>query len=143
LSNDGSRKARLVGIAVSWPRVNRALVKISLGRKGIYGQTLKPPSTEVSSDWLGSPKNREIGPGRSKDLSIKFNRHASAIESDYRLTLTLATGCVVELQPVDSAGAPEVFFPTLVGADRLHDLGITGSGPTIAILDTGISTSIR
>ena len=72
----------------------------------------------MSSGWLGGPRNREIGPGRSKDLSIEFDRHASAIESDYRLTLNFANGCVVELQPVDPAGAPEVFFPTLVSADQ-------------------------
>jgi serine protease AprX len=32
----------------------------------------------------------------------------------------------------------QVFFPQIVGADLLHDQGITGYGVTIAILDTGV-----
>jgi subtilase family serine protease len=35
-----------------------------------------------------------------------------------------------------SQGVPLASGPSLVGADRLHDEGITGAGVTVAILDT-------
>ncbi|HLE55868.1 MAG TPA: S8 family serine peptidase, partial [Rhodothermia bacterium] len=34
---------------------------------------------------------------------------------------------------------PESNYPTLIGADRLHEDGITGEGVTIAVVDTGLS----
>ncbi len=33
---------------------------------------------------------------------------------------------------------PDTFYPALVGADQLHDIGITGAGVTVAVIDTGV-----
>ena len=33
---------------------------------------------------------------------------------------------------------PNTHYPALVGANRLHDLGITGRGVTVAVLDSGL-----
>ncbi len=35
-------------------------------------------------------------------------------------------------------GAQNTFYPTLVGADVLHQQGIDGHGVTVAVLDTGL-----
>jgi subtilisin family serine protease len=32
---------------------------------------------------------------------------------------------------------PDTFYPTMIGADKLHSQGFTGSGVTVAVLDTG------
>ena len=36
---------------------------------------------------------------------------------------------------------PDSVYPTMVGADRLHSEGITGTGVTLAVLDSGMSNS--
>lgn len=37
----------------------------------------------------------------------------------------------------------DTFFPTLVGADRLHQEGVVGTGVTIALVDTGLWAGIQ
>ena len=37
-----------------------------------------------------------------------------------------------------SSSVHETYYPTVIGADRLHEQGITGKGVTIAVLDTGL-----
>ncbi len=37
-----------------------------------------------------------------------------------------------------SSSVQETYYPTVIGADRLHEQGITGNGVTVAVLDTGL-----
>jgi serine protease AprX len=38
----------------------------------------------------------------------------------------------------DPSTRPATYYPTLVGANRLHAMGVTGSGVTVAVLDSGL-----
>ncbi len=52
-------------------------------------------------------------------------------------TSTPAIVTIAILMMLCGAAASEADYPSLVGADLLHDAGITGRGVTVAVIDTG------
>ncbi len=79
----------------------------------------------------------------SLNLKVKFKELASANPSDYsalinvegqeRFTLHANNKNIVQGKQRDT------FFSSIVNADKLHDMGITGRGVGVAVIDTGIS----
>jgi len=109
-----------------------------------------------STEVVGSEESSYIVQASSADAA-----EMAVIKIGGRVTATLniinAVGAVLSEEQADSlrsqaaqitvfkdetlevsSSVHETFYPSLVGADRLHEAGITGKGVTIAVLDTGL-----
>ncbi|MBT8100233.1 MAG: S8 family peptidase, partial [Gammaproteobacteria bacterium] len=89
-------------------------------------------------------------PGDIGKLAVEFANDINLDEAAHSLVVEFSEGCRTEFVPsVPMVGddqkvdkkARETHYVRHVGADRLHQEGITGAGVTVAILDTGVWSS--
>ncbi|MFK8043459.1 S8 family peptidase [Congregibacter sp.] len=62
----------------------------------------------------------------------------AALQSQLTLQARVNEDCIAELVPSYSAPSQDSYYPTVSGAALLHSHGITGSGITVAVLDSGL-----
>lgn len=79
----------------------------------------------------------ELAPGVSY-LNVQFDSATSTWQqSDFDIVLQ-GKHCSIQLAPAYIDNSNDFYFPTVAGADLLHDAGITGRGVTVAIIDSGL-----
>ncbi|EED30985.1 peptidase S8 and S53, subtilisin, kexin, sedolisin [gamma proteobacterium NOR5-3] len=76
-------------------------------------------------------------------VSVRFAfeatpRAIAALQNDIQLTATVAKDCAAELVPSYTEPTKDSYYPDASGAALLHSHGITGSGITVAVLDSGL-----
>ena len=78
-----------------------------------------------------------LNPGVSF-LNVRFDALTNQWQqSDFKL-VAKGVNCESTLAPAYADNSSDVYFPTAVGADLLHEAGITGKGVTVAIIDSGL-----
>ncbi|MCA9923164.1 MAG: S8 family peptidase, partial [Anaerolineales bacterium] len=96
-------------------------------------------STDRDSHWT----NLHVYPlNFSDDDVVTESIPLDAYLSPHTRIRFIGSGLLNGLMAIDNVeisfnSIPNTDFPSLVGADKLHDLGIDGSGITVAVLDTG------
>jgi serine protease AprX len=79
---------------------------------------------------------------KSVEIEIGFSTLSSVSRIDYSLVAHYSNGVakdvVVSSQYIEQGEDRDTFFPTLVRANLAHEMGLTGYGVTVAIIDTGI-----
>ena len=104
---------------------------------------------QSSSSARASTLVREVGGNVTHDLAIIDAVGADLTPAQMR-TLESRGGDVriygdhdVKVASVRPPTYPNSWYPTIVGANRLHAAGITGAGVTVAILDTGFGATLE
>ncbi len=98
-------------------------------------QKRAPASIRLPADNFSLKQVLDVG---ITQLVLKFAAETEVpTQSEINLSLTL-DGCVVELPKAYADNHGDYYYPSLIGADLLHDSGITGSGIGVAIIDSGL-----
>ena len=150
LPNDGTDAITLDQVSVNWPEENGDLKKIKVGAAVIYDVLRPAPVATVADGWHPDIKIRRIMPGSVETLTLEFANDISVDEESYSIIAEFSENCRADFAPsiplvgdgqkVDKK-ARETHFVRHVGADQLHEAGITGNGVTVAVLDTGLWSS--
>ena len=124
----------LDSLAVAWPSGNGDLIEVKLDGAAIYNQSLAPASATIASGWLDTVDKRQINPGASVELKLKWFDSADLDALAYTLSIDTAEGHSVQFDPAGGAcvshvddlitvsGAVVRFDVTNFGsADRLID----------------------
>ena len=129
-------------LTMTWPAVLGQLDDLSIAGKRVA-------ESQLSSEDEGSLTltfTAENAPGITEHTALKasFNNPVPGVfwenvqQRDFSIALTFSEDCKTELIPGYSDNHNNSYFPTVVGADALHKHGITGSGITVAVLDSGL-----
>jgi len=96
-------------------------------------------STYIDRAPAPSPEQSETQ--EQLKIEVAFDEQTSANPSDFDAVLHFENGHMLALEADNNNIAQgkerDTFFPTIVRADKLHDMGITGRGVGVAIIDTG------
>jgi hypothetical protein len=95
ITNNSGGTIRITRIRLTdWPEGNDPLFTIALSGSPIWNGEIESPPADISSGWMGSPSDRDIG--ASANISFFFGFPANG--SPYDLRLTFDNGCVVRDQ---------------------------------------------
>jgi subtilisin family serine protease len=142
LYNKRPASATVETLELKWPTTLGTVEKISLGDKainpGLY-RDAKPASLELQ--FTGS--NAPVLSGRG-DLRVDFKPPLSRSpreglqQRDFSIKMGFHGDCSAELIPGYENNHENFYYASVAGAAALHLQGITGSGVTVAVLDSGL-----
>lgn len=95
ITNTGNQVLTVSGIDLSWPVENANLKEIKLSGAKIVDFQVSPPTASLSAgDFQGNLDKRQIDPGKTEDLEIKFTQHYhESPPPEYAITIHFAEGC--------------------------------------------------
>src|SRR5438477_3103128 len=146
-------------VATPWPVsvVSRAVAPMPVAAAPVRGRTTSPPRVEpvgVRQDYIVQAESVELarsavvraGGVVTGDLSII--RAVGAALDDRELEALRASDVprlrIFEDSPVQASSGhlPETNYPSEVAASHLHVGGVTGRGVTVAVLDSGVWSTL-
>jgi len=146
--NASTETITIDSISTTWPVSNGQLKKVKLKGKKIYEEERMQPFTTINEDWDGSLSHRQIRPFKFVFLTLEFEYNVRRSHHDYAIEVDFAEGYSLEFVPRGAGDEGEegddirsdrdTYYPTLLGADRLHLDGTDGNGVTVAVLDSGL-----
>ncbi|WP_439107883.1 S8 family peptidase [Congregibacter sp.] len=123
---------------LSWPAELGQLEAASWGSSPLLTKEI----TEKPGDIVWSrDKPLTVGANEQIELHFEFEHSPKAIaalQNDIVLEAKVSEDCVAKLVPSYSAPSQDSYYPSVSGAALLHSHGITGSGITVAVLDSGL-----
>ena len=139
LLNQGMEALTLIDVDFSWPQeIGQPEAVLVNGEKYFFSITEQgKASLELPEHAVESV----VAPEQTLELSIEFNQILEKDENLFSFNATFSNDLNLEFKPKNAlpfqGRQRDSFFPTLIGADRLHQAGITGKGIGVAIIDTG------
>jgi len=91
LNNSDNTVFVISSVEISWPPTNEELEKISLHGDTFWTGSKSPPSTTISSGWIGGTARRKIYPFQNAILRFFFDDTAHS--SPYSITVDFTNGC--------------------------------------------------
>ncbi|GAB3281546.1 S8 family peptidase [Parahaliea aestuarii] len=155
----GALELEISPAALRWQLYNKGVDSIRLSRlslalpeqmgelQDVYynGEALtysSRASADGSIELTLTAAAQELPPGASALLALRFVNDAGdevAIKQrDIGITAQFVEGCNTELIPGYESYGSDTYYPAVAGAAALHQLGITGRGITVAVLDSGL-----
>ncbi|NND00237.1 MAG: hypothetical protein HKN85_08650 [Gammaproteobacteria bacterium] len=99
LTNNGSFTATLENLDLSWPTANGALFEVKLDGAKIYDIDLPANSASLTpSDWINDLNKRQIAPGDTVILELKFDNNAVGPQDAYGISASFEEGCSVTFE---------------------------------------------
>lgn len=145
--NTGTGTITISEVSINWPESNGELVEVKFSGD-VWKGTQQPPVVTLFEGFDEDPDKRRVEAGKDETLELKFADDIELDEETYSVIVRFVEGCSVEFVAFDATSssgpskgdkkARDTKFPSLTGADRLHEQGITGRDVGIAILDTGL-----
>ncbi|MEE4204214.1 MAG: S8 family peptidase [Halieaceae bacterium] len=146
---DGALEVSLQANKLEWPVYNfgespAALTSIRLRYPAFLGsvsvQNL-PGVAEVEISLPGTAdialSDTEIPPGKTP-LEFAFDNSTHVFnQNDFEIVIETAD-CEARLFPAYPDNPNDFYYATVTGASRLHQLGITGEGINVAVVDSGL-----
>lgn len=146
---DGGLEVSLKGNQLQWPIFNFsesavAVTKIvvsyppDLGPVSLLGDMAAGvTSTSSEKETTLTLKDGLLPPGRAA-IRLQFDKHAEHLtQNDFDVTVT-TPHCDATLLPAYPDNENDYYYASVTGASRLHQLGITGAGITVAVIDSGL-----
>jgi serine protease AprX len=142
LYNKQDKAAALKTLSFSWPESLGAMTSLQLGEQSL---TLPKPSMQETGKLV-----LEYKPGAApavegnQILKARFNAGAQGQatrrlrQQDFTIELEFTEDCSTSLVPAYDNNYHDTYYPTVIGASRLHSHGVTGKGVTVAIIDSGL-----
>jgi len=133
---DGNYDEDIEKVLLTFPEESRKVKKIIInGEKSDFKE---------KDDGFYELDDAEIDDDdKTLELEVEYENLTSSNPSDFSALLYFENGETMSLQANDTnivqGKNRDTFFPTLVRADKLHDMGLTGRGIGVAIVDTGSS----
>jgi len=140
LYNKGDSDIELVDVSVTAPDALAGLDTIRWDGEPVPLQQ-NANAGEARPDTLVPATPQRIASHDDIELSLLFNRPVDAAkhpQRDFALTARFGENCSVELIPGYADNSADTYYPTVTGANLLHQHGITGDGVTVAVLDSGL-----
>ncbi|GAB2996107.1 S8 family peptidase [Psychrosphaera aestuarii] len=135
--NKTSEDAELESITINWPAANGALKNLKVNGEKLVKNVDGNSYTHYFDNLVS------VQSGSKVKLAMKFDSLSSVSDSDYYIALNLSDGSVVELdsvkQNITRNEQRDTYFPTQVRANELHEMGITGRGVGVAVIDSGLA----
>ena len=122
---------------LSRPEALGTLLSVSYGNEPAIDMSV---TASESMDWLAG-KALTIEANGTRQISFGFEHEPASpweTQSDIELSASLSEECETELVPSYPRPLQDSYYPTVSGAAVLHSHGFTGSGITVAILDSGL-----
>ena len=125
-------------VAIDWPVENGELKKLK-----VNGQLVaKKVTGQHITYYFDEPV--EVKPGKKLKLTMKFDELQNVNDQDYRISFNLMSGETVAMnsvkEEVTRGENRDTYFPAQVNADQLHQVGITGRGVGVAVIDSGLDS---
>lgn len=144
LYNKHTEAAKLEKLSFSWPAALGALTGLTLGDQELTRE--HQPSVADDSFTLSVSYPETSAPTLVGNAVLKASFTAPLIERgdhrrqqrDFQLHLEFQGKCKTELIPGYPDYAADTYYPSVAGAADLHQLGVTGRGVTVAVLDSGL-----
>ena len=125
----------LTGLSVTYPSAQQSITSVEVDGDNVDFSI--DASGQIVFDAPVSGKKK-----KSVEVEVGFSALSSVSRSDYSLVAHYSNGdakdVVVSTQYIEQGEDRDTFFPTLVRANLAHEMGLTGYGVTVAIIDTGI-----
>lgn len=140
--NKGQQAASLESLKLHWPDQLGQLEAASLN--GTVIKLGPPPDGKANSADLIPGKGVASVPPGSADLLLKFTKTMQTQDSptvrqrDFSIEAGFDSDCTTELIPGYDDNHEDFYYSTVAGATALHQHGVTGSGVTVAVLDSGL-----
>ncbi|TXS91291.1 S8 family peptidase [Parahaliea maris] len=140
LYNKGEADVSLQTLELQWPERLGALQGVYYDGKLLpYTPEVDKASRSLTLEISGSTP---LTPGLSSLVALRFDHPADARaplqQHEISLSARFREGCAAELIPGYATYGTDTYFPSVAGASALHQLGITGQGVTVAVLDSGL-----
>lgn len=137
--NKTAQAAHVEKLEASWPASLGTATGVSIaGRKLDPARLVSPAGgpLEVEFSTADAPRLKDV-----VDLRIEFaepGAEPDLQQKDFELRVAFAEDCETKLVPGYKDNHTDFYYPTVVGADSLQKLGVTGKGVTVAVLDSGL-----
>ncbi len=138
----GEETLGLHKLTVQWPTAVGELRSLALGdhsfdldkfERGTPGEIVVTLAAEETPKIDSNITLRATFGGKTDSAVWTHVRQAN-----FALSADFGADCITKLIPGYEDNHNNSYFPTVVGADALHKLGITGKGVTVAVLDSGL-----
>lgn len=132
----------LTGLTMQWPVALGPLKALSVAGKQVNPDRLA--EEEAGTITLAFETGEQPAISGHTNLQASFANPVPAVfwdkvqQKDFEITAAFNGDCETSLIPGYRDNHNNSYFPTVVGADTLHRHGVTGSGVTVAILDSGL-----
>jgi len=144
IDNTSRKKHKIHKVEISWPSQNGKLKAVRVDTTKIYAKHSNPDSVQIDKQWAGKMKDRELDRNDSTTLRFTFANQVVQDSDSYAIAVEFNGGCTLVFDSSNGNGnedsdetAQRTYYPSLVGADELHQSGVDGTGITVAVVDTG------
>ncbi|MFK8050512.1 MAG: hypothetical protein AB8B81_18970, partial [Halioglobus sp.] len=135
--------AKLQHLELSWPDSMGRILELTLGTASLASAEIL---TAAQDNHLELDYGEEAHPELQGMLELHavFEAHSdrdtapAPLQRDFAIEATFTEDCSTKLVPGYTNNHENTYYPSIVGAAALHRHGITGSGVTVAIIDSGL-----
>ncbi len=135
--NKHSSPARVGELDIQWPADRGQLAALRLDGVAVPASLLagqNPGALHLKFEPDNAPSLATNG-----DLRLVFSEVVEELaQHDFEIRARFEGDCKADLIPGYPVNGPDSYYPTAAGADLLHQNGVTGSGITVAVLDSGL-----
>lgn len=139
LFNKSDDPAYLFELDIKWPAALGKLRSITLGEQAVpvaqwQGQEAQAAVIKLEKEQAPALSGREL-------LTVRFEHSVPAgapLQSEYSVRAAFGDDCETKLIPGYPENSTDFYYSTVTGADVFHRQGVTGTGITVAMLDSGL-----
>ncbi|MFV0276120.1 MAG: S8 family peptidase [Parahaliea sp.] len=139
LYNKGELPATLTTLQAAWPGQLGELKELRYNGEPL--PFTREAITQEGATLLRPSVTHTLEPGGKTFLELRFtsgNADSPPLQSDISLKANFQQDCETSLIPGYTSYGSDTYYPAVAGAATLHQLGVTGLGVTIAVLDSGL-----
>ncbi len=142
LYNKTDTNLPLTGLDLEWPALLGEAVAVSVDGRTVAESDIKSSEqgrfdagfSAASGPRIGTPSALKVQFAAGKALALL----ADVPQRSFRFNAEFGGDCTEELIPGYADNFGDSYFTGVAGAEELHQNGVTGTGVTIAVLDSGL-----
>jgi serine protease AprX len=138
LFNKGKDTLQLTRLELTWPPELGLLRAVSLGEQSVALPQRAGPKHQT---LLIDGKLGDIAGQGKAELSLSFDSDPDSeilVQNAITLSIAVDSDCNTTLVPTYASPSADSYYPGVSGAALLQRHGLTGSGVTVAVLDSGL-----
>ncbi|MFT4790399.1 MAG: serine protease AprX, partial [Paraglaciecola sp.] len=141
LYNARDMKANIEHMLFKWPEELGHVLAVTLNDKPVYSGGLDPDSGELSIDIKRFAKLKPFE-GVTVEVLFADDGVENYQQRDFSIDVDFKENCdrslVKGYDTQTNEGDSNSYYVNKIGADELHDRGITGTNVTVAVIDSGL-----